>query len=75
MYDIDLVKLNRSLVKAVRLAVACRKMIGPRGDGCNEILDLEREIRAGAAECQRVLELVEADADRPLISGEKSVKG
>lgn len=69
MYDFDLAKVNHGLVKALKLVVAARRMIGPRGDGCNEILDLEREIREVAAECQRVLDLAKADGDRPLING------
>lgn len=69
MYDIDLVKMNRGLVKAVRLVVAVRKYFGKEAAddaGCG---DLEREIREAAGECQRVLGLVEADANRPLIGG------
>ncbi len=69
MYDLDLKKLNGSLVKAIGLSVATRRMIGKGRDGYEEIQDIEREIREAAAECQRVLGLVEADADRPLING------
>ena len=69
MYDLDLVKVNHSLVKALKLAVATRRLIGKAGEGYSGIQDIEREIREAAAECQRVLGLVEADADRPLSSG------
>ncbi len=69
MYNLDLTKVNHSLVKAIKLSAAVRRLIGPRGDGCNEIGDLDRELRGAAGECQRVLELVEADAKRPLIRG------
>ena len=56
-------------MKAIKLSGAVRRLIGPRGDGCNEIRDLDRELRDAAAECQRVLELVEADANRPPVTG------
>ena len=71
MYDLDLEKVNHSLVKAIRLSVACRRMIGKGLPGYEEIQDIEREIREAAAECQRVLELIEADANRPLLNAEK----
>lgn len=69
MYDLDLKKVNRAMVKAVKLAVAGRRLVGCGGEGYVEVMDVEREFREAAAECQRVLELVEADADRPLIEG------
>ncbi|MBA7661584.1 hypothetical protein ES703_69604 [subsurface metagenome] len=69
MYDLDLKKVNGSLMKALKLVVATRRLIGKGGDGYENIWEIEREIREAGAECQRVLELVEADGDRPLISG------
>ena len=69
MYDLDLEKLNRSLVKSVKLIVAVRRMLSPEDAGLVEVGDLEREIREAASECQRVLGLVDADAHRPVITG------
>lgn len=69
MYDIDLEKLNRALVKSVRLCVALRRRFGEVNADKAVFMDLEREIRDAAGECQRVLGLVEADADRPLLEG------
>jgi len=68
MYDIDLEKLNRGLVKSVRMCVAIRRHFGNEAAKFAEFGDLEREIREAAGECQRVLELQKADADRPLIT-------
>ncbi len=69
MYELDLVKINRSMVKAVRLCVAIRRFFGKDAVHHAEFMELERGIREAAAECQRVLELVEADENRPLING------
>jgi len=69
MYELDLVKLNGSLVKAVRWCVAIRRFFGKEAVEHAHFMDLEREIREAAAECQRVIELVKTDANRPLISG------
>ncbi len=69
MYDLDLKKLNGSLVKSVKLLAAVRRSFGLAWKQYPELQDLNREIREAAGECQRVLELVEADADRPLING------
>ena len=67
MYDLDLEKVNKSLVKSVRLCVALRRFFGKDGAEHCEFMDLEREIREAAGECQRVLELIKADAERPLL--------
>lgn len=69
MYNLDLKKVNRGLVEALKLAVVLRRTIGKGGEGYEKAQDLEREIREAAAECQRVLELIKADANRPLITG------
>lgn len=69
MYDLDLKKVNGSLVKAIKLSYAVRRMIGKGMSGYETMLDIEREIREAAEECQRVLGLIEADANRPLIVG------
>lgn len=69
MYDLDLEKINHVLVKAIKLTVACRRMVGPTSDICPDLMNIEREIREAAAECQRVLGLAASDADRPLLSG------
>lgn len=75
MYNLDLEKVNRSLVLALKLTVAVRRMIGKGGPGYETTQDIEREIREAAGECQRVLELAKADANRPLISGGDQVRG
>ena len=67
MYDLDLEKVNRSLVKAIRILVVVRRMIGKDGEGYSEVQDIEREIRDAASECQRVLELIKVDGTRPLL--------
>lgn len=69
MYDLDVKTLNRGLVNAVKLVVAVRRMVKPGRGEYLELRELEREIRAAAAECQRVLHLVECDGARPLIIG------
>jgi len=73
VYDIDLEKMNRGLVKAVRLVAMVRKYFGKEAADDAGCLDLEREIREAAAECQRVLGLVKEDDSRPLVGtdGEK----
>jgi len=68
VYDLDLVKVNHSLVKAIKLSVATRRLIGKGLDGYKEIQDIEREIREAAGECQRVLGLIKADEKRALLS-------
>lgn len=67
MYNIDLVKLNKVLVKSVRLCVAIRKHFGQDAADHAQFMDLEREIRDAAAECQAALALAQADANKPLI--------
>lgn len=67
MYEIDLVKMNRGLVKAVKLVSAVRRMLDWKGEVRKVVVDLEREIREAAAECQRVLALVKEDENRPLL--------
>ena len=71
MYDIDLLKMNHGLVKALQVTVAARRMIGKGNTGYIAVQEIESEIRAAAAECQRVLVLVEADGNRPLLTGDK----
>lgn len=68
VYDIDLEMVNRSLVKALKLTLASRLLVGKGRDGYEDLMDIEREVREAAVECQRVLELVEADENRPLIT-------
>lgn len=69
VYDLNLGMVNHALVKSIKLLAACRRMVGSKSDVYPDLVDIDREVRAAAAECQRVLELVEADASRPLISG------
>lgn len=70
MYDLKLWAVNHALVKAIQLNAACRRMVGTKSDVHEDLVDMDREVRQAAAECQRVLALMKADADRPLISGE-----
>ena len=68
MYDFDIVKVNKGLVVSIKLAVGVRRMLGKDGPGYEEVLEIERVMREGAEECQRVIECIKADGDRPLIS-------
>ena len=68
MYDLNLLAVNHALVKSIRLVRGAQRMLGPRSDVCDDLEDLERELREAAGECQRVLELVKADGDRPLLN-------
>ncbi len=49
----DLIKVNRGLVKAIQLCVACRVLLNGNNLERSNILDIEREIREAAAECQK----------------------
>ncbi len=69
MYDLDLEKVNHSLVEAIKLVGPVKRLIGKGMPGYETVQDIDREIREAAAECQRVLELIEADGNRPLITG------
>ncbi len=69
MYDLKLLMVNRSLVKAIKIVVAARRMVGKNSEVFEDLVNIEREVREAAGECQRVLKLIEADAKRPLISG------
>lgn len=68
MIEVDLVKVNSAMVKSVKILRSIRRSFGLAWKEYPELQDLEREIREAAAECQRVLELVEADANRPLLN-------
>lgn len=46
-------KVNSALCKSLRLVVASKNLIGAVGFRCEEVKDLEREIREAAGECQR----------------------
>lgn len=67
MYDLKLTDINNVLVKAIKLTVACRRMVGKGSEVYPDLMDIEREIREAAAECQRVLALGEGDNHRPLL--------
>ena len=67
MYDLDLEKVNRSLVKAVQLVGAVRRMLDWKGEVRKVVEGLEMEIREAAVECQRVLTLMKEDESRPLL--------
>ncbi len=69
MYDLNLLAVNHALVKSLRLIGACRRMVGPKAGIYHDLGDIDREVRAAAVECQRVLGLLKADENRPLISG------
>jgi len=68
MYDLKLLQVNHGLVKAIKVVAACKRMVGPKSEVWGDLLDIDREIRAAASECQRVLELAEADENRPLLT-------
>ncbi len=69
MYDLKLLMINRSLVKAVGILVAARRMVGKDSEVYEDLQNIEREVRDAAGECQRVLKLIKADGERSLISG------
>ncbi len=69
MYDLKLGEINHALVKAIGILGACKRMVGRKSDVYPDLEDIDREVREAAAECQRVLKLIKADADRPLTSG------
>lgn len=69
MYDLKLGDINHALVKAIGIVVAARRMVGKDSEVYGDLLDIEREVREAASECQRVLKLIKADAERAPISG------
>lgn len=69
MYDLKVGEINHALVKSIGITVAARRMVGKDSEVYEDLQNLEREVRGAAAECQRVLALIDADGKRPLISG------
>ncbi len=67
MYDLNLAKVNRGLTDAIKVVGAIRRMVGPNSDIKNELQDMDRELRAAAGECQRVLALIIEDQNRGLL--------
>lgn len=67
MYNLDVVKLNCSLIKSIKILVATKRMIGKGEEGYSALQDIERELRDAVGECQRVIIAMNADAYRPLI--------
>ncbi len=70
MYDLRLGAINRALVKAIKLNAACRRMVGPKSEALSDLVAIDLEVRAAAAECQRVLALITIDLDRPMLTSE-----
>lgn len=69
MYDLKLEMVNHSLVNAIKLIAACKRMAGPKSDVFKDLADIDREVRESAAECQRVLTLITIDGTRTLLKG------
>lgn len=67
MHNLDLVKVNHALIVSIKLVGACRRMVGPKSDINNELIDINRELREAAAECQRVLVFMEEKRSRFLL--------
>ena len=67
MYDLNLTKVNKILCDSIRLVAAIRRMVGPNSDIKDELMDMNRELREAAAECQRVAKLIKEDVERPLM--------
>jgi len=44
-------------------------MVGPKSEAFPDLVDIDREVRAGASECQRVLALIDEDGKRPVLNG------
>lgn len=68
MYDFKIGMVNHALVKAVQLIGCCRRMVDRKSDVYADLTDIDREVREAARECQRVLDLIEADVNRPLVT-------
>jgi len=69
VYDLKLAMVNHSLVKAIQMIAACKRMVGPKSEAFPDLVDIDREVRAGASECQRVLALIDEDGKRPVLNG------
>lgn len=69
MYNLDLAKVNHCLVIAIKLNAAVRRMVGPNSDIKDEIIDMDRELREAASECQRVIKCMAADKGREATLG------
>lgn len=67
MYDFDIEKVRASMVKAVQLAVAGKKIVSKGTDCWDFLCELEREFRDAAGELQRVEKSMEGDRRRPLL--------
>ncbi len=67
MHNLDLVKVNHCLVQSIQMLAAVRLLVGPNSEIKNEILDMNRELRAAAAECQRVIKFMEERKSKLLL--------
>ncbi len=68
MYDLNLAKGNHCLKEGIKLVGAIRRLVGPNAGITGELQDMDRELREAASECQRVLEAIGADGNRPLLT-------
>ncbi len=69
MYNVNVLMVNRALIKAMLLNAACRRMVGRKGEVYEDLVNMEREIREAAEECQRVIRLIKADGNRRVLEG------
>ena len=67
MHNLDLVKVNKALVDSIGLLAAVRRLLGPNSDAKDELLDMNRELRLAAAECQRILDYMKEQRSRLLL--------
>ncbi len=56
MCGVDLVQVNASLVKGIRLCIASRALVKRGGDESLALWDIERGMRLAASECQKAIE-------------------
>ncbi|MCK5480825.1 MAG: hypothetical protein KAJ06_06750 [Gammaproteobacteria bacterium] len=70
MYKFDVEKVNHSLINAIKLVAACRRMLGPKSEAKDNLVDLNRELRESAAACQKLMEVSKADEARFLLNQE-----
>lgn len=61
MYDLDFVKVNKTLVKGLRMIGAVRRLAKDVGLDVPELALLEREVREAAADVQRAEKVAQAE--------------
>ncbi|KKN03861.1 hypothetical protein LCGC14_1103380 [marine sediment metagenome] len=73
MYNVNVLMVNRALIKAMLLNAACRRMVGKKAEVYEDLVNMESEMREAAQECQRVIKLIKEDGNKPLF-GEKNAE-